>query len=368
MLTQTCSAASNTNYATKHQWGVGKMCADRPPFQAGVVGSTISSNQLCDAGCVVAPAADTMKLRVDSRDTSIFTAIGNYAPTGAVCDAGLSTAPPARGPPRDEFCSVLEGGGYQVCPQKDGKICVKSNKTGRKYCGNNDYPTVSTDPNRTESTGISAEAPSPGPPAPAPVPRAGETFSPVSTGSVTNTTTNTTTNVTNYNNVGTPNNAGGSGTPGDGSDNTGEPGQGDGEEGPGEGGTIGGDGACGGTFTCSGGDAVLCAIAQQTYSARCEADGRLGGDVGDFGDAGEGVDPDPSESLREVTLGVGFLDDGGFLGGGSCPSFGTLSTSYGTYNFDDNEHFCKVLAVARGAFIFLGAFLALGILMGGKGQ
>lgn len=106
------------------------------------------------------------------------------------------------------------------------------------------------------------------------------------------------------------------------------------------------------------------------------AEGGEGGDdqpewtkvVGDGSGTG-GEDPDPESVVRE---GIGLnpenlLDDGGFwASSGNCPTLGTLNLPlYGTFNLDQFDFLCDLLAAIRAFLLLLGAFMALRILMGG---
>lgn len=394
----TCNYESASGFAEWHEFPVDKQCTARPSFSAGIVGSASATNKMCDNGCEVQPSSTTQNLRLDTRDASIFTASGTYQATGEVCTN--TTATPARKSPLGEFCTALEGGGYQLCPQKDGKVCVKSTASGRTYCGDNDYPTVSTAPDRSEATGISAPTPAPGTPAPAPVPRTGETFTPDSGASVTNTTTNTTTNVTNYNNTGTPNTTPGSETPGDGSDNPGTPSDGDGgSDGEGEGpdnGTVSGGGSCDSPPAISGGNPVEnfatvtlwrldCAnkadqgdLDQAATDAAAMANcslNNIGCDdlPGDLGaqpaDGTTGLEPDedPLAGSRTVRdLADIELDDSGFLGGSSCPSISSITVGITSFPLS-LQPLCDVLGYVSGFIMALAYFIGFGIIARGFG-
>jgi len=342
-------------------------CAMRVDGQTGMVNGTITSGGICDRGCKVQPNwnnGDDTTIVDKANSNEIKIRRGTWSATGGTCDPNDQPAPP----PKDEFCHSAAS--YTVCKTKD-QTCV-STTSGYRTCStdkNNLKGQTNVNSQRTEGVSISA----PNTPPNAPTNRQGENWQANGQGgSVTNSTSNQTINYNTYFNGGTSN----TGNPVDG-DGSGGNGDGDGE-GEGEGGTVGGNGECTGSFTCSGGDAVLCAMAQQTFKARCEAASRWDtleehegeGGSGSFpgeGDGGAGEDPDPKEAIKTATPRLSMLDSGGFFGGGQCPEFPSISTSFGAFSFDGAE-FCKLIGVARTALLLLGAFLALGILMGWQGR
>ena len=334
-----------------------------------MINGALYSGGVCDKGCKVNPnlsPGTNFSLRETGSPDAISIRSGTWKATGDVCAAGVDPKPPKK----DEFCHTTSSG-HTVCKSKD-KTCVIT-ASGFRTCAsdtaNKKGHTAANNP-RTEAVGIGAPDTPPNPPANRP----GENWQPSGGGSnVTNNNTGSTTNNNTYNNTGTPNGnqtvpGDGSG-PGQGGSNGGADGDGGGQgDGEPDYGSVGGNGQCNGTFTCSGGDPVLCAIAQQTYMARCEADGRFGDGegTGSFpgeGDGGAGEDPDPAKTITNATPSLNAIDKNGFFGGGSCPAFEVASTKYGAFTFADSS-FCEVLPVARACFLFFGAFMALGILMG----
>lgn len=350
----------------------GAMCSQRLDGEAGMINGTLYSGGVCNKGCKMNPNLDpgtNFTLRESSNPNSISIRSGTWKASGDVCDSELPKQPDKK----DEFCHTTSAG-HTVCKSKD-KTCV-STASGFRTCASdtaNKTGHTATNNARTEGIGIGSPNTPPNPPSNRP----GENWQQSGGGSnITNNNTNNTTNNNTYNNTGSPNGnqpvpGDGSG-PGQGGSNGGADGGGDGEgegDGDGEGhGEIGGDGQCGGSFTCTGGDPVLCSIAQQTYQARCEAEGRWGAGegIGSFpgdGDGGAGEDPDPKKTITNATPSLNMIDKGGFFGGGSCPTFQVASTKYGSFNFNESG-FCDLLPIARACFLFFGAFLALGILMG----
>lgn len=274
-----------------------------------------------------------------------------WVPTGDVCNAASGENPTAE----TEHCATV--GEMTQCLQADGRHCAVT-KSGRRICwrANETGTKVSKNEAATKSPeGAGINAPTVPPANNGNWEQTGTGTTSVSTGG--GTTNNY--NVTNYtSNYGTDGSGGGA----EGDPDTG--GEGDGDDDHGE---VGGDGSCQGTFTCSGGDPVLCAMARQTYMARCEAEGRFDGEAGAFpgeGDGGAGPDPEPEDVRKTVTMGLGLLDDGGFLGGGSCPDFGSFNVMGQTIAFDADGHFCEIIGVARVCLLLLGAFIALSILVG----
>lgn len=362
-----CSAGGNTSNAG-HTYFSG-LCSGRPQGQAGMINGTLYGGGVCDTGCKVTPNLDpatNFSLKEQGNPNAISIRAGTWKPTGETCSPDAEQKPPKK----DEFCHVT-GSGHTVCKSKD-KTCVAS-ASGFRTCASdtgNQKGHTQTNNQRTEAAAIGSPNTPPNPPSNRP----GENWQQSGSGSsITNNNTNTTNNINNYTNQGTPNGnqpvpGDGSG-PGQGGSNGGADGDGGGEgEGKPDYGSVGGDGQCKGSFTCTGGDPVLCAIARQTYLARCEADGRFGegegaGSFPGDGDGGAGEDPDPAKTITSATPSLNVIDKNGFFGGGSCPAFEVASTKYGAFTFADSS-FCEVLPVARACFLFFGAFMALGILMG----
>lgn len=83
------------------------------------------------------------------------------------------------------------------------------------------------------------------------------------------------------------------------------------------------------------------------------------------GDGTGGAGQDPEKPHRTVSLGVGMLDGSGFLGGGSCPQFGSVDVWwFGTVDLDSFGWICTFFAAVKIIMIGLGAFIAFGILAG----
>ncbi|MDH1790569.1 hypothetical protein N5D45_01870 [Stenotrophomonas sp. GD03819] len=352
-----------------YTWGGGN-CSARLDGDVGMINGTMYSGGVCDRGCKVQPnlsGGSDFSLRESGNPNVISIKSGTWRATGELCSVDSTPPKPER---KDEYCH--QTGNYTVCKSKE-KTCI-STASGFRTCASdtaNEKGHTATNNPRTEAASISSPNTPPNPP----TNRPGEDWKPSGPStSVTNNSTGSTTNTQNYNNQGTPN--GNQPTPGDGSGpgSGGSNGNGDGDDGGSKPdyGSVGGDGKCTGSFTCSGGDPVLCAIAQQTYNQRCEAearwgDGEGGGTFPGDGDGGAGQDPDPKKSLRTATPSLSMIDKGGFFGGGSCPQFAVADTSFGPFSFNDVD-FCKLIVLARNCLMFLGAFIALGILMGWQGK
>jgi len=244
----------------------GNDCSARQPvYQGWYQGSPAA----CISGCAYGPGPKMEDWRiVDSRNAvnGINVARGTLTPTGSPCSAATPEPPPP--PVKDDYCALLDGG-YKVCRNSRDQQCVVSGKTGRKYCAGPEG-TNATNPDRTENVSIGPKSPAPGTPPTSPTPRPAEEWTKDRTVTSTNTVNNTT-QITNINNnAGTPNTNPGTGTPGDGSENPGT-GEGEGEGDGDEGSTVGG-GACDVGYTCTGGDAALCAILKEQHQQRCAGD------------------------------------------------------------------------------------------------
>ncbi len=85
------------------------------------------------------------------------------------------------------------------------------------------------------------------------------------------------------------------------------------------------------------------------------------------GDGSGGAGAEPTGVTRVIGQGIeGRLDSTGFLSGSSeCPRLGTIdSQTFGSYDLDAMPWLCDILTVTRWILKLLGAFIALGILMG----
>lgn len=84
--------------------------------------------------------------------------------------------------------------------------------------------------------------------------------------------------------------------------------------------------------------------------------------TGDGNDAG--TDPNPTDSVKGVGVGLNRLDSSGFFGAGSCPQLGTITTRLGTFDPNSFPYFCQLMTFLRGVVIFfLGVVPAVVILL-----
>lgn len=148
--------------------------------------------------------------------------------------------------------------------------------------------------------------------------------------------------------------------------------------GSGNGNTSGGGGNCS-TPPSSSGDAILAQIAYQTWATRCAIEGRgtSGGADGGAGDGqpdwtkgnappvpDDGTDYVESSKRFGIDLSPDLLDRENIFGAGSCPQFSVTVLS-ATVSTADFPAWCSVIAPAmRGLILLMGAFTALGILLG----
>lgn len=85
------------------------------------------------------------------------------------------------------------------------------------------------------------------------------------------------------------------------------------------------------------------------------------------GDGTGGAGAEPTGMTRVVGQSIeGKLDGSGFFGGnGNCPRLGTIDAGkFGSFDLDEMSWFCDLLTMVRWILRLLGAFIALGILMG----
>lgn len=355
-----CTFPTNYGAGEVGCWGeseyifpIAQTCSQRPDGQAGLINGTQFSGGVCSNGCKMVANTDnpTEDFTTWESGTSINFKRGTWVATGGTCVVDPQT--PQQPPEQKQGCHTTSSG-HVVC-RGEGKTCVTA-PSGFKTCASdpNSSGTVKTNNPRTESTSISA----PNTPPNLPTNRPGETWVPSGpASSVVNNITNNTTNIQNGSNA-TPN--GNEPVPGDGAG--GEEGE---EEEPG---SVGGGGDCATPFTCSGGDPILCGVGQQVWLDRCANDANNDGQpdwtaVEGDGSEGAGEEPEGMPHKEDVRLGVGMLDEGGLLGGGACPTFGTVTNSFGTFDLDEQGNWCDLLQLANGFFKLLGGFIALRILM-----
>jgi hypothetical protein len=122
-------------------------------------------------------------------------------------------------------------------------------------------------------------------------------------------------------------------------------------------GTASGGGTCGAAPSCNG-DQILCATLNQTWRTRCALEGTTPAP-----DDGSGTHV-PSEVMTSATVDGGMLDDAGFLGGGSCPNFGSVAVLTEMWNLG-NSDLCSFLFGAGLLFQLICAFKAVRIAAAG---
>lgn len=347
-------------------WAPDKSCSAQPPLY-----NVRYQGAVCSGGCSYEPSTSGQDVaRTNSIGGVAFQYATNMVPTGNAC-----TVQDITDPVPDDQDQCVQQGTLTQCVTKDGDICTQASN-GKRFCFGHDEAGVKTSQNEAASK-IPGGLPSNMPPVP---PTNGGDWTKIGETPITQTTTNNNTTITNNSTINNYSSSyGSSGTGASGGGASGEPnggGSGDGDgDGGGDGddpghGTVGGGATCEQGFTCTGGDPVLCAIAQQQYMARCEASGRGDGEVGPFpgtGDGGAGDDPSPADSHRTASPGLGWIDTTGILGGGSCPQFESVTTRFGDFTINGDD-WCQIIGIARAALLIFGAFIALGILMGWGGK
>lgn len=151
-------------------------------------------------------------------------------------------------------------------------------------------------------------------------------------------------------------------------------GDGDGDDdgdGDGNGTSTGGDDCTAGPVS-TGGDPLLHAVIRHSWLVRCgksksdaNGDGRPDWTELKPGDTPTDDGNSPTENrVSRITVALSNIDTSGFLGGGSCPSFGSISFGrFGTYSLDE-PYICTIINVARALIILFGAYTAIRILLG----
>lgn len=124
-----------------------------------------------------------------------------------------------------------------------------------------------------------------------------------------------------------------------------------------------GGGSCEAPPSCNG-DQIACAQLFQAWSTRCAVEA-LSGDLDNPETGHEGEQEGDTHVVREVDGNgmLGQISDGGFFGGGSCPTLPSFSVFGHSFSFSDQPWWCDVLTVLGGIMLFMGAFFALQILM-----
>ena len=375
-ISSACTAVPSER--AQRSWKTINSCAARDTVYAGYHDE--AAGDYCYRGCKYSKGEPIEgPWRVDRPlGNSITFERGQWEPSGATCTAGET--PP---PPKDDYCAILDGG-HKICRDKNGRPCVISGKTGRKYCPSGpEQPINATPPDRTENVTQSPEAPAPGLPTTPPTPRPGENFAPGTTVTTTNTTNNTTVNTTISNNTGTPNTNPNQGNPGDGSGNPGVPnggeGEGEGEDGDGEEGEVSGGGDCSSPPACSG-NPLGCWAIEHNWRIACESNNEgigwlgemdqavLDSTIDEAADWGSRLGSDGQgdlDNFRVVKqLDAAELDASGFLGGASCPQI-SVGNVAGVDLGLNLSTFCDMLVNLSGLVMSLSYFLAFRIIAGG---
>jgi len=159
------------------------------------------------------------------------------------------------------------------------------------------------------------------------------------------------------------------------------PGDDDGEGECAEGEDCSGNGTSSGGDDCSagpvstGGDPLLHAVIRHSWLVRCgktksDADGdgrpdwtKLKPEDQPNDDDGE----DDETSVSNIRVGVDLLDTSGIIGGGSCPTLGTIDIhGWASVSFDSESWWCDLIRIMRAAVLLMAAFTAVRILMGGQ--
>lgn len=354
-----CGIAGH-GFECQHSFPLDKKCSNvKSPVYAGY--QEVGASR-CEGGCeYVADNAPVERRRYDRPNgNSINFQRGYWRPSGGTCAVG-----PAPEPPRDDYCAMLDGG-HKVCRDNQGRECVTSGKTGRRYCSPKNGPTNATEPTRNENVNISAPSPSPGTPPTPPTPRPGEDWKKSASASSTDVTNNVTQNIEINNNTGTPNTNPGDGNPNDGGDNPGE-GEGEGDKGSASGGA-----GCDAPPVCSG-DPINCAVLDQSWRNRCasskgDANGNGRPDWTELseGEGSDGVTPGNGQDEKAQSWGLESLldkvDDSGFIGQ-SCPSIPMFDLGP-LGSFDPNgDWWCETLDLIGSIFVFVASCAAVRILV-----
>lgn len=339
-------------------WASDKSCSAQAPMHN--IRFTGNSGA-CSGGCSFAADTDGGSVQVVTIGGQQITLAALMTPTGEACTVGEVPSPI---PGQDESC--IQHQTLTQCVKPDGRTCAKSS-SGKEFCWQPTEHGTKTSGNEAATKSPSTENVNIPPVAP---PNGGDWKQQAqSTVTINNNTSNVTNWQSSYGNQG-------GGAAGGGADGQSNGGNGDGTgdgDGDGDGddhGTVSGGATCEQPLACAGGDPVLCAIAQQQYLARCEASGRGDGEVSPFpgtGDGGAGDDPSPADSHKTASPGLGWIDTTGILGGGSCPQFESVTTQFGDFAINGDD-WCQIIGIARAALLMLGAFIALGILMGWGGK
>ena len=389
----------------------GQTCLQRNADLGGVNQEVrwASDYSMCLAGCkyAIVTGEQTKTITGGGRQYG-----GLWEYTGDTCDGSIGDGQTKTPPPKEPVCTPAQAG-QTFCTMPNGDQCHTAS-TGRSICWGPTEAGTRTDGPTAQTNGPGAQ-----PVQPTVTPPPGATFNQGASTTVNNTTNNGTSAVTITNFTTSNGGPAGSTNTGTGTGSNGGPVGGSGS-GPSTcdptkqvcGASAGGGFGCESAPNCAG-DAVGCETLQQVWRNRCLPNGNkaAGGACTEYGtvnafacsgdqilckqaltaaehkchvqlsdknangqpdwaepngdDTGPNPGEDPDGDPLEITLSPGFLDRSGFLGGGSCPTLGTISFGrFGSFSFDSVPWFCQLITITGALLVFMAAFAALRILMG----
>lgn len=276
---------------------------------------------------------------------------GTTGYTGESCSTAPITPPIDPTKPPEQKC--IPHGSLTMCVQPDGRHCYNAT-TGRQICWNPGETGEKTDGPIKQTVAPGTNTPVPSPPKP------GDTQTPVGNPSTTTITkdgrTITTTVINNTTGSGSDAGPSNTGTPSTGTGTTPAPDPGD-DEAPG---TASGGATCGAPPACSG-DAILCAINEQTWRARCATDDDTTAPL-----VGDGGTDEPASGVIEdgTEVGAEGLDNSGFGWVRACPASTDFQVFGQSYNFDSQGVLCNWLQIGGALMLLFGALAAFRILAG----
>lgn len=335
-----------------------------------------AASNTCNGGCamdfVTGTRGDPKKtvLYVPNADGVTFTPqskiaySGNYEYTGYGCGLNAPAVSPAKDAPAQTDSNkpkktqdCIPVGNLTQCAKPDGTMCTSVSGTKSICWKPGEVGTKTQDAVMQKSSPGKAQQPS------SVALSNGDTATKTGEVAVSTTINNSTSNttITNYTTASGAN-AGSSndGQASDGSDT------GDGKDKDGN--SAGGGGDCAAPPSCSG-DAIMCAQLNQQWLQRCSNDKNNNGQPdwtepkdGDGKLADDGKDGTPG--VRTGTVSASLLDMGGFGGGGSCPSLGTISIEpFGSFNLDEHDWVCSLVACIHAVMLLLAVVIPIRILM-----
>lgn len=321
--------------------------------------------QRCVAGCnLVMDSPTTTTAGGETFSTGTLRYTGTCATNDPSDPKGpTNESPDSKPSPEPDKC-VPVGGGQTFCRKPNGEDCATAS-TGRQVCWPpNDTKTEKPDGDTIQKKCQGTTCPD----FPDTPPPPNDTFTKGTSTTITNTTTNGTSNVT-YTNyyTGTGGPAGntneGCGSDGtQGCTGTGSNGGGEGDDDKDKGNEVSG-GDCPGVYTCSGGDASLCAILKEEHDQRCRGE-KNDADTIEFANSHpmEGDEP-PSPWGDDGNGGGVSLDEGGFGFGRTCPEPPSFELGGETHTIDIDG--ACTLAGMIGVIILMAAFVQAAYIIGG---